>query len=424
LLGAKTKGLSAADDLEISRLNLREKLHHARVNSLDDVLEANEEISRLKLDADLRDARTNRDRADQMTELSDLNLNNELQESRKKIEHAEMQMELIKLNLEMKLREARSQSELSKMRIEISKLKAERELGAAKAQASHAKYDGEIAEMSAQAKFIDHKNQWQKLVTSGVTYREKPYQDGVLHISDRRIRLNYTIIRGTADYVTERIHYYNNKSIEHPIFIVIDGCYGGSVMEGYRILQAMENSKAPIYVVVKQFAYSMAAIITTVAERSFAYPNAIILHHQLSAGMWGNLTDQKEQLETLQEWSSRIMGPVVKKLGLTEKEFIDQMYKNNSRGDWEEFADSAQKIKWVNHIVNEIREDGIVRKPSEETSKPSPLPLSEGSDGKAHAFSASSHHEHRDAEGRRYVTLPRLNPFDFYYIYNPDNYFR
>lgn len=422
LLGAKAKGQSASGNLEISQLNLQNTLRHARFNSTDEVLEANEEMIRLKLDADLREARETRDRADEMTELSTINLNNDLQESRQKTKHAALQMELIGLNLEMKLREVHSQSELSKMRIEISKLKVERELEAAKAQTAQAKYDREIAEMSAEAKFIEQKDQWQKLVTKGLVYRKEPYQDGVLHISDRRIRLNYAIIRGTADYVTERIHYYNNKSIEHPIFIVIDGCYGGSVMEGYRILQAMKNSKAPIYVVVKQFAYSMAAIITTVAERSFAYPNAIILHHQLSAGMWGNLTDQKEQLEILQEWSSRIMGPVVKKIGLTEKEFIAQMYENNSRGDWEEFADSAQKIKWVNHIVNEIREDGIVRQPTEGT--PEPSPLSDGSNGKVHVFSISSHYEHRDAEDRRYVTLPRLDPFDFYYIYNPDNYFR
>jgi ATP-dependent Clp protease protease subunit len=32
--------------------------------------------------------------------------------------------------------------------------------------------------------------------------------------------------------------------------------------------------------------------------------------------------------------------------------------------------------------------------------------------------------EHVDATGHRYVLLPRLDPVDCYYLYNPDNYYR
>ncbi|MEO1174641.1 MAG: ATP-dependent Clp protease proteolytic subunit, partial [Myxococcota bacterium] len=88
-------------------------------------------------------------------------------------------------------------------------------------------------------------------VRDGIRYTLEPYQKGVLRVSDRRIALNGPIIEGTADFVTERIHYFNNKSPKQPIFIVMDRCPGGSVMEGYRILKAMEASKAPIHAVVK-----------------------------------------------------------------------------------------------------------------------------------------------------------------------------
>ena len=50
------------------------------------------------------------------------------------------------------------------------------------------------------------------------------------------------------------------------IFIVIDTSPRGSVMAGYRILKAMESSDAPVHVVVKSFAASMAAAITTLGE--------------------------------------------------------------------------------------------------------------------------------------------------------------
>ena len=56
-------------------------------------------------------------------------------------------------------------------------------------------------------------------------------------------------------------------------------------MAGYKILKAMEGSAAPVYVVVKSFAASMAANIATQSKKSFAYPNAIILHHQISGSL-------------------------------------------------------------------------------------------------------------------------------------------
>ena len=55
------------------------------------------------------------------------------------------------------------------------------------------------------------------------------------------------------------------------------------------------SSDAPVHVVVKSFAASMAAAITTLAKESYAYPNAVILHHQISSTVFGqlNLTEQR-----------------------------------------------------------------------------------------------------------------------------------
>ena len=133
---------------------------------------------------------------------------------------------------------------------------------------------------------------------------------GELILSDRRIPLNGLITMATADDICARIDYYNNKNTEWPIFLVIDDSPGGSVMAGYKILKSMESSTAPVYVVVKSFAASMAAAITTLAPRSYAYPNAVILHHQISNGMMGNLTEQREGLKTLEQWWQRLAAPI------------------------------------------------------------------------------------------------------------------
>ena len=55
----------------------------------------------------------------------------------------------------------------------------------------------------------------------------------------------------------------------------------------------------------------MAAVITTTAEHSYAYDNAIILHHELSYGIFGNLAVHKKQVENAQKWSERLLNQTI-----------------------------------------------------------------------------------------------------------------
>ena len=103
------------------------------------------------------------------------------------------------------------------------------------------------------------------------TYLKEPLQkNGSLVLSDRRIECNGTITPLKADYITDCIQYFNNKDVDHPIFIVIGNSPGGCVSAGFRILEAMQHSQAPVYVVLEELAVSMAAMITTLADKSYA----------------------------------------------------------------------------------------------------------------------------------------------------------
>ena len=363
--------------------------------------------------------------------------------------------EFEKLAAKNKLDAERLLAETNAMRSEISKLKTERELlteklayetakrQSAKAEAS-ARLDaekealteqGELAKLKADKLTnelkaiqteaaletsrlqgdiarIETTEKRSKFADAKPVYLDKPLRDdGVLVISDRRIPLNGMIIPATADFVTSRIDYWNNKDNKLPIFIVIDDCPGGSVMAGYRILKSMEASEAPVHVVVKSFAASMAACITTLAKESYCYPNSLILHHQISSQITFarlNLTQQKEFYQESQRWWERLATPVATKMGVTTDEFIKQMYGKSSTGDWSEFGDKANELKWVNHIVTGIEETSQVRDP-DSAEKPKPAVVL---------------NEEVDTDGKLYSYLPRLNPKDVYFLYNPDGYYR
>jgi ATP-dependent Clp protease protease subunit len=293
------------------------------------------------------------------------------------------------------------------------------------------KYQEEMAAINAKLQVKETRNKLTATVVDQIEYRTEPLKDGVLYVSDRRIPLNGPIYSGTADYVCDRIDYFNNQSKDLPIFIVIDSSPGGSVMEGYRIVKAIETSPAPVHVVVKSFAASMAAIITTLAPHSYAYPNAVILHHQMSSGMSGNLTQQKEQLENANEWARRLAQPLADKMDVTMDRLVEMMYENNSDGDWEEFADKAVELKWVNHVIHEIREEGIRDQPADAQAPVLFFFQAEDKVDQAgrpvvtrpRTFSYGFE-EKVDNEGRPYIMLPRLRPFDYYFMYNPDGYYK
>ncbi|GHC64594.1 ATP-dependent Clp protease proteolytic subunit [Roseibacillus persicicus] len=338
----------------------------------------------------------------------------ELNELRQQVSRLKLEKELLaetlavaelKQKKEMADDAAQFREETAELTREMNVAKMQAEKMTAQLKATQAEFGLEMSALEREIKTIEAKYRRDNYTQSEPVYLEEPFlDDGTLVISDRRIDLNGPIFSGTADHVSERINYFNNKDTEYPIFIVIDNSPGGSVMSGMSIMKAMHGSEAPVYVVVKTFAASMAASLTTLAERSFAFPNAVILHHQILSGNHGNLTETREHTRMMEEWWRRLANPIAKKMGISREEFIKKMYQETVTGDWTEFADQAKKLKWVDHVVSNIRETSLVKNPdAKRSSTASPN------------ASVTSTPEN---------IIPRLNPMDVLYMYNPDGYYQ
>ncbi len=361
-----------------------------------------------------------------------LSIENTLRTERLKNENADLLAHLQKLHWEKEViseqlaieelkRERDQRAETIAYQDELEKLTRESSLAKARAaklssdlDAKRIEWELKTSRLSAEINALKIEKERNVYVDSKPVYLDNPLKDDkTLVISDRRIALNGPIMRETADYITTRINYYNNKDKTKPIFIVIDSSPGGSVMAGYRILKAMDGSQAPVYIVLKSYAASMAAAMVTLAKKSFAYPNAVMLHHQISSTFFFtslNLTQQKEHYAEMEKWWERLAGPIAKKMGISTDEFIKKMYSNSSDGDWSEFASDAVKLNWVDHIVERIEETSLLKDPNsvKKIKKVPKRVLSETT----------------DAKGRPVVYLPRLSPKDMYFLYNPDQYYR
>ena len=380
--------------------------------------------------------------ADRMrTEKARIDAEVALAEAKRTEELAPLNAETAKLSAERALRLAKASAEAAALEDERAKLERQAALEAARSTARLSERNNKIRELEAEAKQLQleaantiarlsneiqrfqKEDEARKIASKAKPkYLKDPLVDGVLYISDRRISFNGAVTEQLADYVCTRISFYNNQSSEFPIFIVVDNSPGGSVAAGYQIQKAMAASKAPVHVVVKGFAASMTAVICTLAERSYCYPNTILLHHQASNVVRGNMTVLKEQIDFTNQWFDRLATPVAKKMGITLPEFVKQMYANDSSGDWQAFGDKAKELKWVDNVIERIEETAILDLlpvPVAPSSMPMPLPQPPT------RTEISGVTSRVDDKGRPYFELPALaNPFDAWWLYDPQGLYR
>lgn len=398
------------------------------------------ELTKLTSENQLAEQRLKKKLQQTNAEKEELKAQYELEQQRQRAKTAALETELALAMSENKLADEKNKKAMAELALKMAKLKADNDLRAEQQRSDALADTKERAAMDLEMKRMDveerrlkiekmqldarmtklasdldlraKKADWRKESNAEPVYAEQPLKNGTLTISDRRIPLNGPIIPGVATYVSDRINYYNNISSQ-PIFMVIDYSPGGSADEGYTILKAMESSRAPVYVVVKSMAASMAAIITTLAEKSYIYPSAKMLHHQPWSFAIGNTTQQKESLELIREIERRIIAPVARKMGLTMDEFRKKMYEHNSDGDWLAFGDNAVTYKWASGTVEKVEETGVFKNPDEDQAPKN-----------MRGMRGFELEEKTDEKGKAFVQLPRLKPFDFYFMYNPDKYYR
>ena len=365
-----------------------------------------------------------------------------LAEAKRAEELAPLNAEVARLTAERALRLAKASAEAAALEDERAKLERQAALEAARSSARLTERSNKIRELEAEAKQLQleaantvarlsneiqrfQKEDEARKVASKAKpkYLKDPLVDGVLYISDRRISFNGAVTEQLADYVCTRISFYNNQSSEFPIFIVVDNSPGGSVAAGYQIQKAMAASKAPVHVVVKGFAASMTAVICTLAERSYCYPNTIILHHQASNVVRGNMTVLKEQIDFTNQWFDRLATPVAKKMGISLQDFVKQMYANDSTGDWQAFGDKAKELKWVDNVIERIEETAVLDLLPVPVAPPAMMPMPLPQPPTRTEISGVT--SRVDDKGRPYFELPALaNPFDAWWLYDPQGLYR
>ena len=208
------------------------------------------------------------------------------------------------------------------------------------------------------------------LSSNSVQYLKNPLtKDGDLILSDRQIKFGLIVDEEEGRNAERLIDFYNNDP-EHkgyPIFLIFEnGCYGGLCNVMQSLINKMLRSESPVFVVVKKFAYSAAAVITTCAVNSFIYEEAEMMHHQIQTIFHNkqvNPTKLKEYSDLMKYYSRIYSDKMCSKLGIKLEEFVKKMYKNSCDGEgWFLMGEAAKKEKWVNNVIKSCRDTSIISK--------------------------------------------------------------
>lgn len=274
--------------------------------------------------------------------------------------------------------------------------------------------DNALLKLASAAAKVRLENEASRFADKQPAKLANPVQDGVLHISDRRILLNGLISDATAAGVITKLNFFSLADAKAPIFIVMETVPGGNAMAAYQVMKAIESCPAPVHVVVRGTVGGAAAAIAAAAPHSYTLQNSRVIFQQpASASRATTLASQADVLRVAESWYARLHAAVAAKEGKTTSEFASEIYKHNSTGDWMEFGDKAVERKWVNTLVDRIVEDSVNTLPpvAAPSSGLQPAPRRVGE-------------ARTDTSGRAYLELPPLAHGDLWMMYDPQHIYR
>lgn len=135
-------------------------------------------------------------------------------------------------------------------------------------------------------------------------------------------------------------------SKREPIKIYIDS-WGGSVIDGFEIVDAIKTSKTPVYTYVTGAAYSCGLIVAMAGHKRFAYPHSSFLMHEGSIG--SDIQDAHKFKKYAEFYNVQLEQ--MKKFVLENTKITSEEYDKISKDDNWYTAEQALEKGFIDEIV-------------------------------------------------------------------------
>lgn len=104
---------------------------------------------------------------------------------------------------------------------------------------------------------------------------------------------------------------------------------GGEVFSSLSIVDTIKATKSPVYSVIEGIAASGASLVAMSCSKRFMRPNAVMLVHEVSGGMYGSYERLQDAQRLIDMVQSKLVKFYVRHSKLSEKEIIKRL-----KHDW------------------------------------------------------------------------------------------
>lgn len=173
-------------------------------------------------------------------------------------------------------------------------------------------------------------------------------------LDQRKLYINSDIDEAVIDTIVFHILRYNNmdkgipKENRIPIILYINSP-GGTVSDGYGLIDAIITSKTPVYTVNQAMCASMGFLIFLAGEKRYSMPHAEFLMHDGSTFGYGSTAKMKDRMEfEAGQLEKMTKDYVLKRTKITEKKY-DEKY----RVEWYMLPSEAKENGVTQYIIGE-----------------------------------------------------------------------
>lgn len=174
----------------------------------------------------------------------------------------------------------------------------------------------------------------------------------ITDLENRRLYLNGEVNDSVIESQAYHIMRYNredkDKPVEErkPIYLYINSP-GGEVVNGYGLIDAILNSKTPVYTVNLAQCASMGFLIFLAGTKRYAMLHSEFLMHDGSTFSWDSTAKAKDRMEfeTIQ------LEKMTKQYIMSRTTIDEKLYDEKYRVEWYMLPEEAKSHQICTHIV-------------------------------------------------------------------------
>jgi len=173
-------------------------------------------------------------------------------------------------------------------------------------------------------------------------------------LKNRCLYLQESVDSCTANEIIYHILRYNRLDKGTPIeqrkpIVLYIASPGGSVVDGFGLIDAILMSETPVYTVNQSMCYSMAFLIFIAGRKRYSMKHSTFLCHDGSSFAYDSMSKLKDRME----FETGQMEEKTKQYIIAQTDITDELYQEKYRKEWYMYADEAKQYGIVDYIIGD-----------------------------------------------------------------------